>query len=325
MSQNEGDRVPRKKNPDDDLIIAGEMQYTGTTKEIVTLSLAIAKANKTMDSSVFTLYKEKSNINSKIFSKLKIIGEKLLELTEAKRRDVIKGLPSSYNTIHALCSLAPEELVTAIKSKCVTQNTSYRGATAYVKQIKFPQLAAADGEKGRWSTKQEHLWSVFRTDDMPLEGEAKTNVEEALRRVCKEHGVVLRQARISSTSTLRKEERRELAAFWRRMLEKEVRQKWFQDVPNDLLKKQFNIRNVDELRDTPLRQFTGFLINASGGREIFWEKHGKAYVAKLQFLMESTEDAAQRYNYKRRLENVMAEKKELAVWNNVILKNSGFI
>ena len=288
------------------------------------MSLAIAQASKTMDTSVFSLYKDKSGISSKIFSKLKVIGEELLELTETKRKSVIKGLPASYNTIHTLCSLKPEELVTGVKSKCVTKTISYRQADAYVKQVRFPQLAATDGDKGRWSTKQEHLWSVFRIDDVPLEGEALKNVEDDLRRVCKEHGVVLRQARLSATTTLRKEERRERAAFWRGLLEKEITQKWFQE-QDTKLKKQFNIRKVDELRDTPLRQFTGFLINASGGREIFWEKHGKAYVAKLQFLMESTEDAAQRYNYKRRLEDVMGERSELAVWNNVLLKNSGFI
>ncbi len=296
----------------------------GTAEQVVTLSLGIAEASKILDKSVFVLYKEASNISSKTFSKLKKIGERLLELTETKRKSVIKGLPASYNTIHTLCSLKPEELVTGVKSKCVTKTISYRQADAYVKQVRFPQLAATDGDKGRWSTKQEHLWSVFRIDDVPLEGEALKNVEDDLRRVCKEHGVVLRQARLSATTTLRKEERRERAAFWRGLLEKEITQKWFQE-QDTKLKKQFNIRKVDELRDTPLRQFTGFLINADGGREHFWKKHGKAYVAKLQYLMESTEDAAQRYNYKRRLEDVMGERSELAVWNNVLLKNSGFI
>ena len=313
-----------RKNLDADLKVVKANLPTGTAQEIVTLSLGIAKANQTLDKSVFALYKEKSNINSKIFSKLKIIGETLLELTEAKRRDITKGLPASYNTIHSLCRLKPEELVTAVKSKCVTPQTSYRSAMDYVKQVKFPQLAAQDGEMGRWSTKQEHLWSVFRTDDVSLEGEAKQTLEEALRRVCKEHGVVLRQARMSSTSTLRKEEQRELAAFWRKMLEKEIRQKWFQE-QDDKLKKQFNLRNVDELRDTPIRQFTGFIIHASGGRENFWKKHGKAYIAKLSFIMESTENAATRYAYKTRLENVMGDRTELAIWRNVLLSNSGFI
>ena len=85
------------------------------------------------------------------------------------------------------------------------------------------------------------------------------------------------------------------------------------------------IKTIDELRDAPLRSFTGFLIRADGGRENFYQSHGQAYVAKINFLMASTEDRAQRYNLKRRLEEVMGDKKELAIWNNVMLKNSGLI
>ena len=299
--------------------------YDGTAKQIVTLALGIAEASKKLDKSIFLLYKEQSSISSKIFSKLKVIGETISEMDKTKRKDVIKGLPPSYSTIHVLCSLKPEELVTAVKSKCVTKTMSVRKAREYTKQVRFPQLAATDGEIGRWGRKQEHLWSVFRPDDVPLEGEAKETLEEALRRVCKEHGVQLRQARITATTALREDERRERAAFWRKILEKEITQKWFQDAPEPSLKKQFNIKTVDELRDTPLRQFTGFLINADLGREKFWKIHGQAYVAKLQFLMESTEDAGQRFNYKRRLETVMGERTELAIWNNVMMKNSGFI
>ena len=47
--------------------------------------------------------------------------------------------------------------------------------------------------------------------------------------------------------------------------------------------------------------------------------------AKVQFLMESTEDRAQRFNLKRRLEQVLGDRKELAIWNNLILKSSGLL
>ena len=177
---------------------------------------------------------------------------------------------------------------------------SVRKAREYTKQVRFPQLAATDGERGRWGRKQEHLWSVLRPDDVPLEGEAKETLEEELRRVCKEHGVQLRQARITATTALREDERRERAAFWRKILEKEITQKWFQDAPEPSLKKQFNIKTVDELRDTPLRQFTGSLMKSVGNRDDFWKIHGQAYISKVQFLFDTTEANAQRYNYKRR-------------------------
>ena len=103
----------------------------------------------------------------------------------------------------------------------------------------------------------------------------------------------------------------------------EITQKWFQE-QSDELKKQFNIKTVDELRDTPLRQFTGFLMKSVGNRDDFWKIHGQAYISKVQFLFDTTEDNAQRYNYKRRLETKMAESRDLAVFNNLLLKRGGF-
>ena len=82
-------------------------------------------------------------------------------------------------------------------------------------------------------------------------------------------------------------------------------------------------RNIDEVRDTPLRQFTGFLIHVSGGREKFWEQYGQSYISKVCFLMGNTEDGGTRYNLKRRLEQVLGERKELSIWYNLMLKNSG--
>ena len=301
-----------------------ENPYTGTTEQIVTTSLAIAEASVRVKGRTFILWRDETGIGDKVFSKLKKIGETFQGLNEKERRDVIEGLPASYSTIHVLCSISPAELVTGVKSKSITPATSIRAARDYTTQIRFPGKAATDGEKGRWGAKQEHLFSVFRPAELPLEGEALNTLEAALRRVCVEHGVVMRQATTSSIKTLREEERERAGAFWRAVLEKELTHKWFAGQSDDL-KKQFNIRTIDELRDTPLRSFTGFLTKADGGTDKFWQKHGQAYVAKLHFLIETTEDRAQKYNWKKRLDEVYERHNELAIWKNVVLKESGLI
>jgi hypothetical protein len=79
---------------------------------------------------------------------------------------------------------------------------------------------------------------------------------------------------------------------------------------------------VDEIRDTPLRLFTGCLIKNTGSRESFWRQHGKAYIAKVQYLMESTEDKAQSYNLRRHLAEVFATRAELGQSGNRMSKNS---
>ena len=302
-----------KKNP-----------HTGSTNNIITLSLTIAKSRKVFDRSIYNIFTEKSNISKKIFSNLKKIGDTLLEIPEDIRNEIAKSFPPSYRTIYQLCSLKSKELITAVKSKNISKDFSYRQAVNYVKQVKHPQLLATDGDKGRWSTKQEHLWSIFRPDDVYLEGEKYKSVEDEFRRVCSNYGLILRKSNQTKFSVLREEERRERASFWRRILEGEITQSWFLK-QDEKLKKQFNLKNADELRDTPMRQFTGFLINAVGGREKFWKIHGQAYIAKVYYLLETAEDAANRYNLKRRIEDVLGKYKELAIWRNLVLKNSGFM
>ena len=304
--------------------LVAENPYTGTAEQIVTLSLALAEAGKRLDPTTFRLYKEATEINPKIISKLNVIGKTLLKMKEKERRDVIRKLPASYSTIHLLCSLKPDELVTAAKSGSLTPSISIREAKDYVTQVRFPRVAASTGERGRWGVRQEHLFSVYRPEEHPLAGEALKAMETALRKVCGDYGVELRQANSDSTRSLKQQQKAARAGFWRECLQKELDQKWFKDQPDEV-KKQFDLKKMEELHDAPLRAFTGFLIRADGGKEKFWEKHGQAYVAKLQFLMEMTEDNAQRYNLKRRLEEVMETRSKLAIWNNIMIKSSGFI
>ena len=132
---------------------------------------------------------------------------------------------------------------------------------------------------------------MFRPEDTPLGGEALSTLEEELRQVCAAHGVMLRKAS-AGTRTLREEERGRvrLLRYWERT-DKQVVQRI-----GRCRQEAVQPKTIDEMRDAPLRSFTGFLIRADGGRDNFWESHGQAYVAKLQHLMAHTEDRAQRFN-----------------------------
>ena len=302
-----------------------ENPYTGTAEQVVTLSLGIAAAGERLSRSTLGLYRDESGIGEKVFSKLKVIGERLGKLDDKTRRAVVKGLPASYSTIHLLCSLKPEELATAVKTKQITPKTSVRAATAYVRQVRFPRQAATDGEKGRWGTKEETLFRIARPEGSPLGEEQQQALETELRKVCARYEVELRQGNQSTTS-LRDEDRRQRGAFWRSVLEEELPQKWF-NTTDEAVRKQFNLKVVEEVWDAPLRSFTGFLIRTGGGRDRFYKEHGQAYVAKLHYLQETTESRANRFNLKRRIEEVLGHEDgtALAVWRNIVLKNSGFI
>ena len=298
-----------------------ENPYTGTTEQIIQLSLGIIELSN-LDKSTYSIYKEESGINDKIFSKLRVIGKSFKGLNQKQLQELINGLPPSYSTIHLLCGLKPEEIVTSVRTKNITPSTTVKGADSYVKQVKFPHLTTTDGEKGRWGSKHEVIWNVLRPSETPLEGDSLQSLEKDLRRVCKEYGVVLQKKTTEGSLSLRQEDWKLYSNFWRGVLEKELTSKWFLELPDEI-KKKFNLRSIDEVRDTPLRQFTGFLIHVGGGREKFWNQYGQSYVSKVCCLMGNTEDAGTRYNLKRRLEQVLADKRELCIWYNLMLKNSG--
>lgn len=308
--------------------VVADNPHTGRAGEVVTLSLAIAEAGDRLTPTTFALYRDASGVGDKVFSKLKVIGERLGQLDDKTRREVVKGLPASYSAIHLLCALKPEELATAVKTKQVTPKTSVRSATAYVKQVRFPrQSLATDGvEKGRWSVKQEALYQISRPEGTPLSEDLQLLLESDLRQVCARYGLDLRRASNDSTTALREAARKEKAAFWREVLEEQLPQKWFRETSEEV-RKTFNVKVVEEVWDAPLRTFTGFLIRSGKGRDHFYEEHGEAYVAKLHYLQEASTDRSTRYYLKQRIEEVLGHDKgtKLAIWRNVVLKNSGLL
>ena len=89
----------------DALIIAKQNPYKGTSDQIAKLSISIAKTFSSVSAQEFALYKEKTGIQPKIFSKLKVIGETLLKVEKHTRETLIGQFPESYTAIHILCSL----------------------------------------------------------------------------------------------------------------------------------------------------------------------------------------------------------------------------
>lgn len=50
----------------------------------------------------------------------------------------------------------------------------------------------------------------------------------------------------------------------------------------------------------------------------------RAYQVRVSVPMEKTDDHAQRYIFKRRLEEVLGDRRELATWTNLMLKEGGY-
>ena len=305
--------------------LLNDTTYEGSSADVVSLSIGIHEASQVLDGKTFRQCRDTSPINDKVFSKLKVIGKTLSAVPAAELKAVVAGLPDSYSTIHVLCGLSPQELVTAVKSKAFSSDLTVRAAKDYLKKVRFPALA---GQVQVASTAQESIFGVFQDQEAPLSPADLTSLEAALKEVCGRFGVEVRQQKTTTISTLRKQDRADREVFWRNALEEELPLQWFTDTDQEV-RKQFNLKTVEELYNTPLRQFTGFLIRTSGGRTVFWELFGRAYVCKLHMEQEKTNDKTQRHNWKRRLMEVFDDDKkggrDLAVWNNKMLKGGGFV
>ena len=109
----------------------------------------------------------------------------------------------------------------------------------------------------------------------------------------------------------------------RTAMARNLQSKWLKERPEEI-RIQFNLKTVQELHHAPLRTFTGFLQRSDGGKSEFWQKHGQNHVAKMHLETEKTDDHAQRYNLKRRLEEVLGDRRELAIWTNIMLMEGGY-
>ena len=202
----------------DALIIAKQNPYKGTSDQIAKLSISIAETFSSVSAQEFALYKEKTGIQPKIFSKLKVIGETLLKVEKHTRETLIGQFPESYTAIHILCSLPLENLVLAIKEGDIHPKISVREASTFVQQIRFPNKASNDGEKGRWGNKQEHLFNIVRPNDVPMSKKVIDNLKSEIRQICLEYGAQLQVANPSGTTPLRHQERQEKASYWKSIL-----------------------------------------------------------------------------------------------------------
>ena len=317
------------------LSLAEENPYTGTAQQVMTLCMGLYDASVALDAKTMRSLRDQLPITDKIFSKLRVIGKTCSALPPDQRKVVVKALPDSYTTIHVLCGLKPTELHTAAKSKRISRTTSIRSARDYVKQVRYPALAG-DKDLPTKGAKQtitgdpswRPLLTLHEDPSRPLTEDDQTALRLALHALCKDYGIEVRTAPITqSISLLQKKERAEKETFWRNTLENELPQTWFDETPLDV-RKQFNLKNLEEVIRTPLRQFTGFLVCSAGGRKFMWERYGRAYIAKIHLEHAKTDDRTQRHNYKRRLEEVYADDskggRDLAVWSNRMLKGAGF-
>ena len=87
------------------LDLVGKHPYSGSVEDIVTLSSTISQSKKQFNKSVYKIFTEKSNIDPKIYSNLKKIGDRMDTLPIDVKQEVCRSFPPHYRTIYNLCSV----------------------------------------------------------------------------------------------------------------------------------------------------------------------------------------------------------------------------
>lgn len=307
------------------LALAEENPYTGTSKQVVTLCLGIHQACEDLDPKVLRAARDEMPITDKIFSKLRVIGSLMSQLTQTQQKTAIRALPDSYNGIHSFCGLTPQELITAIKSKTITKSTTNRDARDLVKRIRYPVERV---EQPKHDTTWRTILTINENPSAPLTPDDLLKVQQEMTKVLKGYGVEVRTPeKEESIRDLQNKQRAEQEGFWRTALEEHLTRDWFKETPTEV-RKQFNLKTIEELWRTPLRQFTGFIVKSEGGRQPFWEKWGRAWVCKIHLEQLKTDDKTQRYNYTRRMQEIFDDEtkggRDLLLWRNKMLMGAGF-
>ena len=311
--------------------LATENPYRGTAEQVVTISKAIYEVCTTKDLKTTRQYMDAAGIDERTLprrpnqSKLKGIGATLSQLSQKDLKEVTRNLPDSYTIIQELCSLESKEVLTAVKSKTINRQITIRQARELVKLIRFPSLAG-EMEKQESSLHGDPVITIYQSDLAPLDEHTITTLLQTIKDSCKGYDVDARGVRKTSISELRKQDRADREVFWRNALEKELTQEWFDGTDPDI-RKQFNLGKIEEVYNTTLRQFTGFLVRTEGGRKFVWDKFGRAYICKIHMEQEKTDNKTTRYNLKRRLEEVLSDERavELNKWNIKMVRGSGFM
>ena len=151
----------------DPTILVTENPYTGTAQQVITLSIGIYEASVELDARSMRALRNQLPITDKIYSKLRVIGKTCSDLPPSQLKVVMKAMPDSYSTIHALCGLKAQELHTAAKSRRVNRTTTTRTARDYVRQVRFPALTgnpeARPATLTTSRTKADPTWKTLLT------------------------------------------------------------------------------------------------------------------------------------------------------------------
>lgn len=272
------------------LSAAGSKDRFGTSAaEVLALAQQVAAADSDWDKGTIASFQKDQEIHPKVWGKLVAIAR-----SKNLRSLPLEDLPASYTALYALVVMKADELKAAIAEDLL--KVEPLSSRAILEWTKAYRLRSTGIEQ------EIPLTLVLREDLTPQEQQDLLN---ALKETAGRFGAEVRQGKGGVKQAEVKAEARRAQAT---QIEEELIQEIAEVVlsaPEDL-KTRFGIRTAADLIEGPRATFTGFFQNLEGKVEgAFWRKHGRAYCLRIARDFNLTESRADRYQFKKRLDEAV--------------------
>ena len=247
--------------------------------------------------------RERSPFSEKVWSKLLQIG------LDDRLEGVKDSLPPLYTTIHLIHCLTNEELESGVRDGHIHPKVTQGSLNRWIRHRRF------HGGEEVIPEDFKTLVQVMAPPD--LSEDTLTRFKGDLEEVVTRYGFRSQYEDDQSMVSLRQQRSQDRSHELVSVLTKDLESTW--ETGEQSLKTLFSLNSLDDLVLAPMSSFTGFLNRVRGGREAFWEIHGVDYIHKVALEYLRTTNRAQRFNYRRRLKEVVKDHPNLAKKIQVIL------
>ena len=285
-----------KKAVSDFLADLLDKDLKGGVEEVLAIGSVVKDAKRHLTDTDFRDLRDRAPFQEKVWSKLLQIG------LDDRLSSIKDALPSGWSSIHQIHCLNDEELKEAVEQGVIHPRVSQGAINRWLKHFRF--------EEG--TEQAEGTFADLVMVQSP-EGAAEQDLERFkgdLEKLVSVYGFRLRYGTEDSMAVLRQQRSSDKAHELASALAKDLRSTW--EGADESLKTLFSLTSLDDLVQSPMASFTGFLNRVRGGREEFWRFHGKDYVNKNALEYLKSDSRGQRFNYRRRLKEVAEKQSHLA-------------
>ena len=277
------------------LLNSGSYQ-SDSVREILQTCALIRAAKDTLSDDLFKDLRDQSGINPKVWSKL-------LQIGVDDRLDALQDkLPPKYSTIHQIHCLTDKEL-----------------KAAQDEEILYPALS--QGVLNRWlkdyrvkGTDQElpedftPLVKVLGPADMSED--TLDRFKGDLGKLVCVYGLKTQYEGGDTMTSLRQQRSQDKSQGLVAILMKDLKSTW--DGSDAEVRTLFELESLEDLVQSAMGTFTGFLNKVRGGRDGLWTFHGHDYLHKIALEYLKTDSRGQRFNYRRRMKEVAERHEQFA-------------